>query len=75
MLPAGGLGAVGGGALAVSRAIQQLLAGYSNGCYTLVPGMPVSAKIHLGTRSVLEYLFSPFQVELPQQPLQCKPVL
>ena len=61
MLPAGGLGAVGGGALAVSRAIQQLLAGYSNGCYTLVPGMPVSAEIHLGTRTILKYLLSPMQ--------------
>jgi multidrug efflux pump subunit AcrA (membrane-fusion protein) len=27
----------------------------------LVPGMPVSAEIHLGTRSVLEYLLSPVQ--------------
>ena len=27
----------------------------------LVPGMLVSAEIHLGTRSVLEYLLSPVQ--------------
>ena len=27
----------------------------------LVPGMQVNAEIHLGTRSVLEYLFSPVQ--------------
>ena len=27
----------------------------------LVPGMLVNAEIHLGTRSVLEYLFSPIQ--------------
>jgi hypothetical protein len=27
----------------------------------LVPGMQVSAEIHLGTRSVLEYLLSPVQ--------------
>jgi HlyD family secretion protein len=27
----------------------------------LVPGMPVNAEIHLGTRSVLEYLLSPVQ--------------
>ncbi len=26
-----------------------------------VPGMQVNAEIHLGTRSVLEYLFSPIQ--------------
>jgi hemolysin D len=27
----------------------------------LVPGMLVNAEIHLGTRSVLEYLLSPIQ--------------
>jgi hemolysin D len=27
----------------------------------LVPGMQVNAEIHLGTRSVLEYLLSPVQ--------------
>ena len=32
-------------------------------CFTLrlVPGMQVNAEIHLGTRSVLEYLLSPVQ--------------
>ena len=29
--------------------------------YRLSPGMQVSAEIHLGTRSVLEYLLSPVQ--------------
>ena len=29
--------------------------------YALAPGMQVSAEIHLGTRSVLEYLLSPVQ--------------
>jgi membrane fusion protein, hemolysin D len=29
--------------------------------YRLAPGMQVSAEIHLGTRSVLEYLLSPVQ--------------
>ena len=28
---------------------------------TLIPGMLVNAEIHLGTRSVLEYLLSPVQ--------------
>ena len=27
--------------------------------YSLAPGMQVSAEIHLGTRTVLEYLLSP----------------
>jgi hypothetical protein len=32
-------------------------------CFTLrlVPGMQVNAEIHLGTRSVIEYLLSPVQ--------------
>jgi HlyD family secretion protein len=29
--------------------------------YRLQPGMQVSAEIHLGTRTVLEYLLSPVQ--------------
>lgn len=29
--------------------------------FRLAPGMQVSAEIHLGTRSVLEYLLSPVQ--------------
>lgn len=29
--------------------------------YKLTPGMQVAAEIHLGTRSVLEYLLSPIQ--------------
>jgi HlyD family secretion protein len=29
--------------------------------HRLVPGMVVSAEIHIGKRSVLEYLFSPIQ--------------
>jgi len=29
--------------------------------FFLVPGMQVNAEIHLGTRSVLEYLLSPVQ--------------
>jgi hemolysin D len=29
--------------------------------YPLTPGMQVSAEIRLGTRTVLEYLLSPFQ--------------
>ena len=27
--------------------------------YALTPGMQVSAEIHLGTRSIVEYVFSP----------------
>ena len=29
--------------------------------FRLVPGMQVNAEIHLGTRTVLEYLLSPLQ--------------
>ena len=29
--------------------------------HRLIPGMQVNAEIHLGTRSVLEYLLSPVQ--------------
>ena len=37
--------------------MQSLVAeGFS---YALTPGMQVAAEIHLGTRTVLEYLFSP----------------
>ena len=38
---------------------QELLAGA--GRYTLAPGMQVSSEIHLGTRSILEYVLSPVQ--------------
>ena len=45
----------------MDRREQQLLAGYSKRRYVVVPGMQVNAEIHLGTRSVLEYLLSPVQ--------------
>jgi hypothetical protein len=32
--------------------------------YALIPGMRVNAEIHLGTRTVLEYLLSPLQKTL-----------
>ena len=38
---------------------QELLAGA--GRYPLAPGMQVSSEIHLGTRSILEYVLSPVQ--------------
>ena len=38
---------------------QELLAGASR--YALAPGMQVSSEIHLGTRSILEYVLSPVQ--------------
>ncbi|MDX8392656.1 MAG: HlyD family type I secretion periplasmic adaptor subunit [Mariprofundaceae bacterium] len=37
------------------------LVGYSGQRYKLSPGMQVSAEIHLGSRSVIEYLLSPVQ--------------
>ena len=36
-------------------------AGHSDGRFMIVPGMQVNAEIHLGTRSVLEFLLSPVQ--------------
>jgi HlyD family secretion protein len=38
---------------------QELTAGGAN--YALAPGMQVSSEIHLGTRSILEYVLSPVQ--------------
>ena len=38
---------------------QEILAGA--GRYALAPGMQVSSEIHLGTRSILEYVLSPVQ--------------
>jgi len=38
---------------------QEILAGASR--YALAPGMQVSSEIHLGTRSILEYVLSPVQ--------------
>ena len=38
---------------------QELLAGANR--YPLAPGMQVSSEIHLGTRSILEYVLSPVQ--------------
>ena len=53
---------------AVQDAAYRALITLSNGCLEnqgkqlrLVPGMQVSAEIHLGTRTVLEYLLSPVQ--------------
>ncbi len=43
----------------VSLKAQELLAGSDR--YPLAPGMQLSGEIHLGTRSVLEYLLSPVQ--------------
>lgn len=41
----------------VEMGAQELVNGQA--IYSLVPGMQVAAEIHLGTRTVLEYLFSP----------------
>jgi HlyD family secretion protein len=41
----------------VEMGSQELVNGQA--VYSLVPGMQVAAEIHLGTRTVLEYLFSP----------------
>ena len=38
---------------------QELVAGAAR--YALAPGMQVSSEIHLGTRSILEYVLSPVQ--------------
>jgi HlyD family secretion protein len=49
---------------AAYRALISLDRGYLEGEVAklrLVPGMQVSAEIHLGTRTVLEYLLSPVQ--------------
>ena len=40
---------------------SQFLAAADGEKYRLAPGMQVSAEIHLGTRTVLEYLLSPVQ--------------
>ena len=53
-----------GGHQAAYRALINLGSGYlhiQGRQLRLVPGMQVNAEIHLGTRSVLEYLFSPMQ--------------
>ena len=41
----------------VEMNVQELVAQGTK--YSLVPGMQVAAEIHLGTRTVLEYLLSP----------------
>jgi len=43
----------------VELAGQELVSG--GGRYALAPGMQVAAEIHLGTRSVMEYVLSPVQ--------------
>jgi HlyD family secretion protein len=43
----------------VELATQELLADGQR--YALQPGMQVAGEIHLGTRSILEYLLSPVQ--------------
>jgi hemolysin D len=53
-----------GASALVYRALVDLKTSYleSDGHrYALTPGMQVSAEVHLGTRSVLEYLLSPVQ--------------
>jgi len=43
----------------VALEAQELVAGAAR--YALAPGMQVSGEIHLGTRSILEYVLSPVQ--------------
>jgi HlyD family secretion protein len=43
----------------VELAEQQLVTGGER--YALQPGMQVAGEIHLGTRSILEYVLSPVQ--------------
>jgi HlyD family secretion protein len=43
----------------VALEAQELIAGAAR--YALAPGMQVSSEIHLGTRSILEYVLSPVQ--------------
>jgi len=43
----------------VELAAQDLMADTSR--YPLAPGMQVSSEIHLGTRTILEYVLSPVQ--------------
>lgn len=45
----------------VDRRKQHLLAESSNARYMPVPGMQVNAEIHVGTRSVVDYLLSSVQ--------------
>ena len=43
----------------VELGAQELAVGAAR--YSLAPGMQVSSEIHLGTRSILEYVLSPVQ--------------